>query len=103
MDETPVPFVLNDGKTYDKKGVKEVLAQSGQSGLGKRQAIVQLTVIVDGVDRVRPAVIFRGKGLRINAKEKQSYDRRIKVMYQEKAWYNEEIMKEQISTRGKSF
>ena len=74
------------------------MAQSGQSGLDKRQATIQLTVFVGGVDRVRPTVIFQGKGLRISAKEKQSYDRRVKVMYQEKAWCDEEIMKEWIST-----
>ena len=59
---------------------------------------VQLTVFADGVDRFRPTVIFRGKGLRISAKEKQSYDRRVKVMYQGKAWCDQEIMKEWIST-----
>ena len=57
-----------------------------------------MTVFADGVDRVRPTVIFRGKGLRISAKEKQSYDRRVKVMYQGKAWCHQEIMKEWIST-----
>ena len=56
------------------KGVKEVWAQSGQSSLDKRQVTVQLTVFADGVDSVRPTVIFRGKGLRISAKEKQSYE-----------------------------
>ena len=54
MDQTPLPFVLDDGKNYDKKGVKEVWAQSGQSGLDKRQPTVQLTVFADGVNRVRP-------------------------------------------------
>ena len=98
MDHTPLLFVLDDGKIYDKEGVKEVWAQSGQSSLDKRQATVQLTVFVDGVDSVRPTVIFRGKGLRISAKEKQSHDRRLKVMYQEKAWCDQEIMKEWIST-----
>ena len=72
MDKTPLPFVLDDGKTYDKKGVKEVWAQSGQSSLDKRQATVQLTVFADGFDRVRPTVTFRGKGLRISAKESRS-------------------------------
>ena len=85
MDQTPLPFVLDDEKTSDKKGVKEVWAQSGQSSLDKRQATVQLTVFADGVDRVIPTVIFRGKGLRISAKEKQSYDRQAKVMYQKKS------------------
>ena len=94
MDQTPLPCVLDDGKTYDKKGVKEVWAQSRQSGLDNRQATVQLTVFADGVDRVRPTVIFQGKGLQISDKEKQSYDRRVKVMYQEKAWCDQEIMKE---------
>ena len=56
MDQTPLPFVLDDGKTYDKKVVKEVWAQSGQSGQDKKQATVQLTVFTDGVDRVRPTV-----------------------------------------------
>ena len=98
MDQTPLPFVLDDGKTYDKKGVKEVWVQSGQAGLDKRQATVQLAVFSDWVARVRPTVIFRGKGFRISAKEKQSYRRRVKVMYQEKAWCDQEIMKEWIST-----
>ena len=52
-----------------------VWAQSGQSCLGKRQATAQVTVFGDRVDRVRPTVIFRDKGLRISAKEKQSYNR----------------------------
>ena len=91
--------MLDDGKTYDKKGVKEVWAQSGQPCPDKRQVTVQLTIFADGVDRVRPTVIFRGKGLRISAKEKQSYDRRVKFMYQKKAWCDQEIMKEWISTK----
>ena len=63
MDQAPLPFVLDDRKTYDKKRVKEAWTQSGQSRLDKRQAtVVQLTVFADGVERVRPTVIFRGKG-----------------------------------------
>ena len=52
IDQKSLPFILDDGKTYDIKGVKEVWAQSGQSGLDKRQATVQLTVFADGVDRL---------------------------------------------------
>ena len=63
MDQTHLAFELDDGKIYDKKGVKEVWAQSEQSDLDNRQATVQLTVFADGVDRVRPTVILRGKGL----------------------------------------
>ena len=97
--QTPLPFVLDNWKAYDKKDAKKVWAQSGQSGLDKRQATAQLTVIDDEVDRVTPTVIFRGKGLRISAKEKQNYDRWVKIaMYQGKAWCDQEIMKEWIST-----
>ena len=78
MDQTPLPFVLEDGKTYDKEGVKEVWTQSGQSSLDKRRATVQLKVF----DRVRPTVIFRGKSLRKSAKGQ------IKAKYQEKASFS---------------
>ena len=98
MDQMCLPFLLDDGKTYDKKGVREVWAHSGESDLDKTQATVQLIVFTDRVDRVRPTVILRGKGLRISVKEKQSYDRRVKVMCQEKACCDQEIMKEWIST-----
>ena len=101
MDQTLFPFVRDNGKTYDKKDVKQVWAQSGQSGLDKRQATVQLTVFTDEVDRVRPIFIqqpLQGKGCWISAKEKQRYDRQVKVMYQDKAWCDQEIMKEWIST-----
>ena len=74
MDQRPLPFVLDEGRTYDQKDVNEVWTQSGHSGLDKRQAIVQLTLFVDGIGRVRATVIFRGKGLQISAKEKRSYD-----------------------------
>ena len=61
IDQTLLPFVRDDGKTYDKKDVKQVWAQSGQIDLDKRQATVQFTVFTDGANRVRPVVIFQGK------------------------------------------
>ena len=62
MDQTPLPFVMDDGKTYNQTGSKEIWCASGSSGLEKRQCTVQLTIFADGVSRVRPLVIFRGKG-----------------------------------------
>ena len=35
MDKRLLPFMLDDGKAYDKKRVKEVWAQSERSGLDK--------------------------------------------------------------------
>ena len=81
MDQTPLPLVLDDGKTYDEKDVEEVWVQSGQSNLDKSQTTVQLTVFADGVDRVRPTVVFRGKGFWISAKKTKLWQ--FKVMDQE--------------------
>lgn len=97
MDQTPLPFVLDDGTTYDKKGSKEVWAVSGSSDLEKRQCTVQLTIFGDGVSRVRPTIIFRGKGKRINAEERKKWDRRVKVYFQPNAWCDENVMKEWTS------
>ena len=49
MDQTPLPFVLNDGKTYDDTGATEIWCASAASGLDKRQCTVQLTAFADGV------------------------------------------------------
>ena len=36
MDQTPLPFVLDDSRTYDTVGAKEISVRSGQSDLDKR-------------------------------------------------------------------
>ena len=59
MDQTPLPFVLDDGKSYDSTGAKEVWCSNASSGLDKRQCTVHLTIFADGVSRVRPTIIFR--------------------------------------------
>ena len=81
MDQALLPFVMDDGKTYNQTGSKEILCASGSSGLEKRQCTIQLTIFADGVSGVRPLVIFRGKGLRIKAEEKGKWDKRVKVLF----------------------
>ena len=49
MDQTPLPFILDDNRTYDTVGAKEIWVRIGQSGLDKRQCTVQLTVFGDEV------------------------------------------------------
>ena len=61
MDQTPLPFVLDDGKTYSVAGAKEVWCATGATGLDKRQCTAQLTIFADGISRVRPTIIFVGK------------------------------------------
>ena len=93
MDQTPLPLVLDDNRTYDTVGAKEIWVRSGQSGLDKRQCTVKLTVFGNGVCRLRPTLIFRGKCLRISKEEKSNWGKRIKVLFQEKAWCDQTIMK----------
>ena len=97
MDQTQLPFVLDDGKTYADKGSSEIWCVSASSGLDKWQCSVQLTMLADGVPCVRPLVIFRGKGLRITCKEQEAWDRRVQVTFQPKAWCYESMMKKWIS------
>ena len=92
MDQTPLPFVMDDSKTYDQTGSKEIWCASGSSGLEKRQCTVQLTIFPDGVSRVTPLVIFRGKDLRIKAEEKRKRNNRVKVLFEKNAWCDEKMM-----------
>ena len=92
MDQTPWPFVLDDGRAYDTIGAEEVWCSSGASGLDKRQCTVQLTVFGD-----RPTLIFRRKGKRIKPDERRSWDKRVNVYFQKNAWCDEVIMKKWTS------
>ena len=58
---------------------------------------MQLTVFADGVPRVCPLVIFRGKGLRITHKEQEAWDHRVQVAFQPNAWCDKSMMKKWIS------
>ena len=47
VDQTSLPSVMDDGKTYNQTGSKETWCASGSSRLEKRQCIVQLTIFAD--------------------------------------------------------
>jgi hypothetical protein len=89
MDQTPVPFDFLGSGTYEVRGSKTVWVKGTGSGLDKRQCTVQLTIFADGVPRIKPLVIFRGTGKRIKKSEKQRYDRRVHIAWQENAWCDE--------------
>ena len=93
MAQTPLPFVLDDAKTYNEKGEKEIRCATAASGLDKRQCTVQLTIFADAKPRVRPTIIIRGQGKRISKTEKDAWDPRVCVMFQEKTWCDKAIMK----------
>ena len=85
------------GKTHHNAGSKEVWSASAASGLVKRQCTVQLTVFADGKQRVRPTIIFRGQRKRISKTERDGWDKRVRVMFQEKVWCDEATMKEWVA------
>ena len=56
MDQTPLPFVLDNETTYADKGSSEVWCVLGSSGLDKWQCSVQLTIVVADVHRTQQMV-----------------------------------------------
>ena len=52
-----------------------------------------VTLFDDGLCLLTPTLIFRGKGFRMSKGEKSTWDKRVKVLFQEKAWYDENVMK----------
>ena len=86
VDQTPLPFSFSQGPTYETTNSSSVWVRSAQSGLDKCQCTVQLTIFADGKPRVKPLIIFRGKGKRISLKERVQYDKRVVVHFQENAW-----------------
>ena len=96
MDQTPLPFIMDDNKTYEITNSSDVWCVSGPSGQDKRMCTVQLTVFADGIPRIKQLIIFRGKGLRISKNEKQQYDKRVRVVFQSNTWCDKPVMKEWI-------
>ena len=90
VDQVPLPFVVDQGTTYDTVGNKQVWVSQPSSGLDKRQATLQLCIRAEGDQNVKPALVFRGKGT-ISSAEKDSYDERVDVYFQQNAWIDEEV------------
>jgi len=97
MDQTPLPFEFLRGRTYEFKGKKTVWIRALRSSWSKRQATLMLTACADGVLRVKPLLIFRGDPTSASYDtEKLQYDRRVRVIFNSKAYSNEEVTLEWI-------
>ena len=92
MDQIPMPFVIDFTTTSASKGDKKVwVREHGNGALSKRQFTLQLCVSpVDG-PQPPPALIFRGKGVRISEVEKAAYHKGVHVYWQPKAWADEDF------------
>ena len=80
MDQTSLPFVMGDNRTYEKTDVDEVWIASDQAGLEKRQCTVQLTIFAEGTV-LPPFLIFCDKGLQINPVEKKQWNQKVMVTF----------------------
>lgn len=90
VDQVPLPFVVDQGTTYDTVGSKQVWVSQPSSGLDKRHATLQLCIRAEGDQNVKPALVFKGEG-NVSSAEKDSYDERVDVYFQQNAWMDEEV------------
>lgn len=101
MDQTPISFEFLNKRTYKKKGAKTVWLKETQSGCDRRQATLQICVFADCVASCKPQLIFKGKeqGQKAWDKERKSYRKGVDVVFNKKAWENEQTMLHWIKRR----
>lgn len=96
VDQVPLPFVVDQDKTYDVTGNKRVWVSQPSTGLDKRQATLQLCIRAEGEQNVKPAIVFRGKG-NIASEEKAQHDKGVDVYFQKCAWMDADLNMEWVS------
>ena len=58
VHQVPLPFVIDQGATYDAAGNKQVWVSQTSSGLDKRQATLQHCIRTEGDQNANPALVF---------------------------------------------
>ena len=94
LDETPIPFEFNSGYTYEETGARSVIAKSERSGWEKRQATLILYIWADGIQRLKPKLIFHGTAGpmgKIYTQESHLYSPDITVEFNKTAYNNEAL------------
>ena len=61
VDQVPLPFVIDQDKTYEMKGSEQVWVSQPSSGLDKRQATLQLCIRAEGQQNVKPGIQGRSQ------------------------------------------
>ena len=90
VDQVPLPFVVDQGMTYELKGSTSVWISQPASGLDRRQCTLQLCIQPTEKQNVPPAIIFRGKG-NVKPAELQSYDKRVHIYWQDNGWMDSAV------------
>ena len=89
-------FLLDNTKTCDTRKSEEMWFNSCRSGLDKSQSTVQLTVFGDGISKIQLTSISRARRKRTKLTEGGSWDKRVKVSFQEKVLCDEVLNKKWI-------
>ena len=90
-DQVPLPFVCAATETYETKGATRVWIAQMEEGMTKRFCTLHLVFRAEGT-QPKPTIIFRGQGLRIARLERESWDHRVNVMFQKKAWADRQFV-----------
>src|SRR5271155_854134 len=91
MDQSPLPFELQKGRTYATKGSRTVALRAARNGWEKRQCTLQIIVFADGIARCKPLLMFHGKPTskdRRRIAEMKKYNPGVVVIFNEKAYAN---------------
>jgi len=96
VDQVPACFADPVQRTYHaKEDGERVIVQLGRDAAAKRECTLQLCCRYVGKEMAstqpRAAIIFRGKGLRISAEEREQWDKRVDVYFQPRAWLDKYI------------
>ena len=62
--------------------------------MGTLHLLIQCSDV--GGKQPKPVIIFRGKGIRISQEERQKWDERVEVMFQPKAWVDQNVANEWV-------
>ncbi|RFU25380.1 hypothetical protein B7463_g10948, partial [Scytalidium lignicola] len=99
MDETPIPFEHLDGYSYDMVSTRTVSGCTDRSGWNKRQATLILYIYANGIQRIKPKLIFygiAGASGQIYNKEKHLYYPGVTVEFNSTVYNNEELFMQWI-------
>ncbi len=98
IDQTLIAFEFLSGCTYDCKGAKTVWIKETRSGWDRQQATLQVCIFADGIQRVKPLLIFHGDPIRKAPRrtEEKLYDPGVKVAFNKTAWADARNLKDWV-------
>lgn len=98
VDQVPCNLCEGGAQTYADLGEKRVWIVGSKADSGKRFCTLQVAARCANGSATEPrcgqpklTVVFRGQGKRISAEEKAAWHPEVKVRFQEKAWFNDEL------------